>query len=71
MKEKGDSGKKSHKKKTKHNQIHNKPTHRSQAKEFLKRVQLASIPRACAVVKGSGIRDQGAGSREQGIGSRE
>jgi hypothetical protein len=31
MKEKTDSGKKSHKKKTKHNQIHNKPTPRWQA----------------------------------------
>jgi hypothetical protein len=64
MKEKTDSGKKSHKKKTKHNQIHNKPTPRSQAKEFLKRVQLASIPPACAVVKWTGNREQGIGSRE-------
>src|ERR1039458_9192235 len=37
MEEKADPGKKSHKKKTKHNQVHKKPTPRSQAKEFLKR----------------------------------
>jgi hypothetical protein len=35
MKEKTDPGKKSHKKKTKHNQIHNKPTPRWQARKIL------------------------------------
>jgi hypothetical protein len=64
MKEKADPGKKSHKKKTKHNQVHKKPTPRSQAKEFLKRGTVGEYSTCLR-------RSQGAGIREQGIGSRE